>query len=145
MELVVDTNILYTFFWKDSLAKRVLMRMGLELFSPEFALEEINAHESDILKKTGLSLEEFVLLRKDIAIAVGFIPIEEYREFLSEALSIVPDSNDVDFLALALKLKLKLPLWSNDALLKKQNSVRVFSTSDLLHKPEFRDAIFPDE
>lgn len=143
MELVVDTNVLYTYFWKGSFARRVLMRMGLKLFSPEFALEEINAHESDIAKKTGLSSDEFKLLRKDLAIAVGFIPIEEYREFLSEALSIAPDSNDVDFLALALKLK--LPLWSNDALLKKQKSVRVFSTPDLLNKPEFRDAIIPDE
>ena len=143
MELVVDTNILYTFFWKNSFSRRFLMRMSLELYSPEFALEEINAHESEILTKTGLPEEEFSKLKGDLAIAVAFIPIEEYKELLESALNISPDPNDVDFLALAMKLK--LPLWSNDTLLKKQNKVEVFSTSDLLDKPEISDVLFPDE
>ena len=51
--------------------------------------------------------------------------------------------NDIDFLALAMKLK--LALWSNDSLLKKQNKVEVFSTMDLLNKPEFSEVLFPDE
>lgn len=143
MELVVDTNILYTYFWENSFARRFLMRMSLELYSPEFSLEEINAHESDILTKTGLSKEEFSKLKGDLAIAVGFIPIEEYKNFLESALKVSPDSNDIDFFALAIKLK--LPLWSNEALLKKQNKVEVFSTLDLLDKPEISDVIFPDE
>ena len=143
MKLVVDTNILYTFFWKDSFARRFLMRMSLELYSPEFALEEINAHESDILKKTGISKEEFKNLKRDLAIAVEFVPLEEYEEQLKSALKFSPDSDDVDFLALAIKLK--LPLWSNERPLKKQGKVEVLSTSDLLHKPDFVDIIFPDE
>lgn len=143
MELVVDTNILYTYFWDKSFARRFLMRMSLELFSPEFSLEEINAHESDILNKTKLSKEEFKKLRDDLAIAVEFIPLEEYEKFLKTALKFSPDPNDIDFFALALKLS--LPLWSNEASLKKQNKVNVFSTSDLLDKPEFSDVLFPDE
>ena len=143
MELVVDTNILYTYFWVKSLARRFLMKMDLELFSPEFALEEVNANESDILKKTGLSKKEFNDARYNLAIAVEFIPIEEYEKFLKPALKFSPDPNDIDFLALAIKLK--LPLWSNDSLLKKQNKVEVFSTMDLLNKPEFSEVFFPDE
>lgn len=142
MELVVDTNILYTFFWKKSLARKILMKTNLGLFSPEFALEEINAHESDILKKTGLSKKEFRQLRTDLAIAVEFIPLEEYKKFLKPASDISPDPNDVDFFALALKLS--CPIWSNDSLFKKQNKAIVFSTLDLLKKPEFFEAIFPD-
>lgn len=143
MELVVDTNILYTYFWKNSFARRFLMRMSLELYSPEFALEEINAHESDILMKTGISSEEFKSLKEDLAIAVEFISLEEYAEFLKPTSEFSPDSADADFLSLAMKLK--LPLWSNESLLKKQNKVEVFSTSDLLDKPEFSDVLFPDE
>lgn len=143
MELVVDTNILYTYFWKNSFARRYLMRMSLELYSPEFALEEINAHESDILAKTDISKEEFKKLKEDLAIAVEFIPLEGYKEFLKLVLDFSPDSKDVDFLSLAMKLK--LPLWSNESSLKKQNKVEVFSTSDLLDKPEFADVLFPDE
>ena len=142
MELVVDTNILYTYFWEKSLARRFLMKMDLELFSPEFALEEINSNESDILKKTGLSKKEFDDARSNLAIAVEFIPLEEYKQFLKPALKFSPDPNDIDFLALAMKLK--LPLWSNDSLLKKQIKVRIFSTLDLLNKPEFSEVLFPD-
>src|SRR3989344_6970287 len=134
---------MYTYFWKNSFARRFLMRMSLELSAPEFALEEINAHESDISKKTGISKEEFKKLREDLAIAVEFIPLEEYKEFLKSVLNFSPDSKDVDFLSLAMKLK--IPLWSNEALLKKQSKVEVFSTMDLLNKPEFVDVLFPDE
>ena len=116
--------------------------MDLELFSPEFALEEINSNESDILKKTGLSKKEFDDARSNLAIAVEFIPLEEYKQFLKPALKFSPDPNDIDFLALAMKLK--LPLWSNDSLLKKQIKVRIFSTLDLLNKPEFSEVLFPD-
>ena len=143
MELVVDTNILYTYFWEKSLARRFLMKMDFKLFSPEVALEEINANESDILKKTGLSKKEFNDTRSNLAIAVELIPLEEYEKFLKPALKFSPDPNDVDFLALAMKLK--LPLWSNDSGLKKQNKVKIFSTFDLLNKPEFSEVLFPDE
>jgi predicted nucleic acid-binding protein len=127
MELVVDTNVLYTFFWKKSFVRRVLMRMDFRLYSPEFALEEINAHESDILKKTALSAREFKEIKSDLAIAVEFIPLEEYKELLDSAFKIAPDGNDVDFFALAMKMK--VPLWSNDSLLKKQKKVLGFCSS----------------
>ena len=137
LQLVVDTNILYTFFWEKSVARKLLMRQELLLYSPEFALEEINAHVSDICKRAGISEEEFRKLRSDLAIAVAFMPAEEYAGFLPEALGISPDGNDVDFVALSLKLK--FPLWSNDAALKKQAKVKVLSTGELLKEPEFAD------
>jgi predicted nucleic acid-binding protein len=139
MKLIVDTNILFTFFWDNSLAKKLLMKINLELFSPEFALEEINKYKEDILEKTGISEKQFKQHRRDIAIAVEFIPLEEYKAFLKQAIKISPDQNDIDFFALALKLK--LPIWSNDSLLKKQNKIKIFSTKDLLEKKEFFEAI----
>ena len=36
MELVVDTNILYTYFWNNSFARRFLMRMSLEFKDVDF-------------------------------------------------------------------------------------------------------------
>jgi len=38
MEFVVDTNVLFTFFWEGSFTKKLLVKQELELFSPEFAL-----------------------------------------------------------------------------------------------------------
>lgn len=129
MKFVVDTNVLFTFFWKESFTKGILIDQDLEFFSPEFALREVNEHRDEILKKTGISPEEFKRLRTDLAICVEFIPLEEYSEFLQRASSI-PDPNDVDFIALALKLD--LPIWSNDPHLKEQSEVKVFSTKELI-------------
>jgi len=142
MELVVDTNIMYSFFWEKSLTRKLLMKMDLKLFSPEFALEEINAHKPDILKKTKISESKFQQIRKDLAIAVIFVPLKEYKEFLKTASLTSPDPNDSDFFALALKLN--VPLWSNDSLLKKQTKIKVLSTSDLLERQDFFEAAFPD-
>lgn len=131
MKFVVDTNVLFTFFWKNSFTKGLLVDQDLEFFAPEFALEEINKYSNEILEKTNISLEKFKELRTDLAIFVEFIPLEEYKQFLPEALSLIPiHPDDADFLALALKLK--LPIWSNDPHLKQQSKVKVYSTSDLL-------------
>ena len=139
MEFVVDTNILFTYFWKQSFTKKILMNQKLRLFSPEFSLEEINNYKSEIIKKTNITEKEFNNIRMDLAIAVEFIPITEYKEFLKQALKTTPDKNDIDFIALALKLK--LPIWSNDSLLKNQDKVKIFSTSDLMSYPKFINII----
>ena len=59
MKFVVDTNILFTFFWKNSFTKGLLVDQDLEYFAPEYSLEEINKYTDEILKKTGISLEKF--------------------------------------------------------------------------------------
>ena len=131
MKFVVDTNVLFTFFWKDSFTKGLLVDQDLEFSAPEFALEEINKHTDEILKKTGISLDKFKELRRDLAIFVEFIPLKEYKEFLPNALSLIPMyPNDIDFLALALKLGLQI--WSNDPHLKKQSKVKVYTTSEFI-------------
>ncbi|HJH25486.1 MAG TPA: hypothetical protein C5S37_01660 [Methanophagales archaeon] len=61
---------------------------------------------------------------------VKVFALSEYRGFLSDAKTIPPDPDDVDFAALALKLD--CPLWSNDKELKQQSVVKIFSTSDLI-------------
>jgi len=131
VRLVADTNILFSFFWKKSLSRKILSSGAAELFSPEFALEEINAYESEIRRKTGLSKEEFRESRKELALLVGFVPVEEYRRFFKSLLS-VPDKDDIDFLALALHIG--CPIWSQDKALKRQGAVTVYSTAELLPK-----------
>ena len=130
MELVVDTNVMFSFFWKGSMVKKLLMDQDVLLFAPEFALEEINKYEKEIIRKAKITKKEFNFLREELAIAIEFIPLKDYNNYLKKSLDFSPDENDVDFFALALKLK--IPLWSNDKLLKKQNVVRVLETKDVL-------------
>jgi len=136
MKLIVDTNILFSYFWKYSITRRVLMSQDMQLFAPEFALEEINKYKKDIMNKNNLNDEEFEHIMFNLAIAIQFIPIDEYTKTLKTALKISPDKNDIDFFALAIKLK--LPIWSNDAKLKKQNKIGIIPTAELINRPEIK-------
>ncbi len=138
MKLVVDTNVLFTFFWKNSVFKNISEK-AVELYSPEYALEEINRYESEIRDKTSISREEFKKLKQKVALTVDFIPLETYAASFRETLSLAREySNkeceeiikDIDFFALALYLH--IPLWSNDALLKKQSKILVFTTREII-------------
>lgn len=129
MRFVVDSNVLFTFFWKDSFSKGILVDQDFDFFAPELALEEIKRNSEHILKKTGILKEKFKELLNDIAIFVEFVPVEEYKEFLHKA-DCISDKNDIDFIALGLKLN--CPVWSNDPHLKEQSLVKVFGTDEFI-------------
>jgi predicted nucleic acid-binding protein len=131
MKLVVDTNILFSFFWKDSFTCRLLKELDLELISPIFALEEVKKYRLEIMKKTKLSISEFNTLVEDLKKYVLFISEKDYNIFKNKSLEFSPDKGDIDFFALCLKEKCFL--WSNDFLLKEQDKVEVLSTKELVN------------
>jgi predicted nucleic acid-binding protein len=130
MKLVVNTNILFSFFNEKSKARELSILPELELYSPSFSLDEIEKNKLEILKRFSLSESQFSLIRNLLIAVIKFVPKEEYSKFFSEAKKISPDPDDVDFFALALKLN--CPLWSEDKRLKKQSRIKVFSTSELV-------------
>ncbi len=139
MDLVVDSNVLFTFFWKNSTFRKISTIQELELFVPLYALEEIDKYATYIITKTELSNEEFKQLKKELAIIIRFISEKEYKSFINKADSLIKSlpkddylelSHDIDFFALALKLK--CPIWSNDKLLKKQSKVKILNTKDII-------------
>jgi len=138
MRLVVDSNVLFTFFWKDS-AFRNILNKSIELFAPEYALEEINEHSSEIIKKTSCSESEFKKLKTDLALKVVFVPLEEYSSDFPRVISMADQLineeytefvKDIDFFALAVKIS--CPIWSNDKLFKKQSKLLVFTTKEII-------------
>lgn len=111
----------------------------MELYTPEYALEEINAHKAEIMEKNELTEEMFNSIRFDIAIAIKFIPLEKYAPYIKKSLKFCPDPNDVDFFALAQMMK--LPLWSNDSKLREQKLIQIISTKELLEKREIKNIL----
>jgi len=130
MKFVVDANVLFSFFWKDSFTKRLLMGKYFELCAPEFSLEEIDKYRDEIMRKAKIGLDEFVEMRRELILYVDFFPLNSYGKFLKRAIEICPDRDDVDYFALALKLG--VGIWSNDKLLKGQEAVKVLNTMDVL-------------
>ena len=139
MKLVVDSNVLFTFFWKNSAFNKLSTNQNLAFFSPEYALEEINKYAFEIIKKSKIFKDDFTKLKKELALLVEFISLKEYSHLFKEAELLIknPSKNeasellgDIDFFALALKLN--SIIWSNDYLFKKQSTIKVVTTKEIL-------------
>ena len=132
-KLVVETNILYSFFWKNFPTHKLLKSIvstGIDLISPEFAFKELKKHKEEILFEARIRTSEFNELLSLLSTFVEFIEESKYIEFIDEAKSLIPKHlKDVDFFALAIRLN--CPLWSNEELHKKQSRVKIFDTDEL--------------
>ena len=139
MRFVADSNILFTFFWKNSVFNKLSEKQELNLYSPEYALEEISKYAYDIMQKAKITKNEFKNKREELTRIIQFVSLNEYSELLKKMHDIIKNlpqdeydelTKDIDFLALALKLN--CPIWSNDKLLKKQNFINVLSTKEII-------------
>jgi len=100
------------------------------LFSPKFALEELEEHRKEIMKKSRIYEDDFRRLTNVLREHVIFMAEEFYAEFIPLALEITPDKDDANFVALALKINASL--WSNDKRLKEIENIEVLGTKELL-------------
>lgn len=130
MRIAVDTNILFSFFWEQSLTKKLLISSGFELISPEIALKELERYSSEIINKLKINKKDFYNKLEKLKLIVKFIKKEEYSKFLPQAEKISPDKDDAEFLALCMKYSCFL--WSNDSALKQQNKIKVLSTEEII-------------
>src|SRR3989344_8925900 len=133
MRLVVDTNILFSFFRENPVRSIIInaQLIGLDLYTPEFAIEELKVHKKDLVKYTKVHTTQqldniFELLPK----YVKTIPLEVYVEEKEQGKKISPDPKDSPFFSLALKLNAHI--WSNEPRLKKQTSLNVYSTRAIM-------------
>lgn len=130
MLLVADANILFSFFNPKSKAREIVLSGYVGLFSPIFLLKELGEHKEEIKEKFELNEVQFILTLELIKRIVEFVPLRDFKEFVKEADAISPDIDDTQYLSLALRLN--LPIWSNDARLKQQSRIRIFSTTELV-------------
>jgi predicted nucleic acid-binding protein len=136
MRLVVDMNILFSFFKKWTFTRRLITQHDLVLYAPSYALKEIKKYENEIKKKGKIDASVFDLYKQIVSWFVTFVPSTEYESCKEEAIAISPDPDDVVYFALALKLQ--CPIWSNDKALKKQSSVKIFSTPEVKNELSVR-------
>jgi len=134
MEIVVDTNILFSFFRKDSITRKIIIKGSKYFFfhSPETCLIELRKYKELICQKAKISFEDFEEDTLFLSIFIKIVPISEIKNFIPKAREISPDIEDIPIFALALKLN--CPIWSNDKELKKQNVVKVYSTKELIEE-----------
>lgn len=143
MKLVVDANILFSFFKKDSTPRELILdpelKYGLELFAPALMLEEISRHKSEICPKFSLAPKDFDVMFSSIRLFVNAVDNRVFDKFFPEAKTALSGNvKDVPYAALSFWFKEQgneIFVWSNDKglkVLEKRRGIRVFSTGELV-------------
>lgn len=133
MKLVVDTNILVSFFRANPVHEIITesKSFNLSLYSPQHAIDELKKEsvKQDILIYSGLSLKRFNEEVSKLKTIIQIIPNKFFIDYQSEAKKLIHEK-DVPFFALALKLN--CPIWSNEPRFKKQSKVDVLSNREII-------------
>lgn len=132
MDLVVDTNIIFSALIAGGKTRELIITGPVDLTVPEFFYTELNAHRDDIQEKTGLQQQDLAVLINLLFEHIRVIPRDEFDDRLPRARALIADvdPDDVPFLALALHLD--AGLWSDDEHLQEQDAVDVWRTHELV-------------
>ena|SRR3989344_4564856 len=131
MQLVVDSNILLSFF-RDNPVRFIIVNaelLGISLYTPEYVINELKNNKSDILKYSKLTSSQFNKALSELSKFIEIVPKTSFDMFKSQAKELI---HDKDIPVFALALKLDCPIWSKEPRFKKQSSVKILSTSDLI-------------
>ena len=130
MELVGDTNIVFSLFKKDSFTRKFVKENNLKLLSPDWLSKELDKYAGEICLKAKIPLESFGKAKKSV---LKLISIREpSKESLSKTSKLISHKSDVPFLALSLEHN--IPIWSNDPHFQEESikeEVKVFKTNEL--------------
>ena len=127
MELVGDTNIVFSLFKKSSFTNKFLKEQDIKLFAPAQLIKQLHKYSDDVCSKAKISKQTFL---KDISLLPELIEFKEPSSlFKHKASKLISHKSDVSFLALALELN--IPIWSNDDHFKEQSEIPVFKTHEL--------------
>lgn len=126
----MDANILFSALIRFSKTLEIILNPKFEIVTPDFILEELIEHKEEISRKSKLSYANILTAIMLLSNKVDFISVDEYKEFLSSAVEISPDEDDVDYFALAMKTD--CGIWSDDKHFKMQGKIRVYNTGEIV-------------
>lgn len=131
MNIVIDTNVLFSALIKDSYTRKIILEYEFYLLFPEYIFVEFKRYKKEVIKKSGLSLEEFDTLFNLLLKNVIIVPNSRINLFKKEAVEIAKgiDLDDAVFFATALAFN--AVIWSDDKDLKKQDKVKVYNSFEI--------------
>ena len=132
MKIVIDANVFFSAFIRErSDVRKLIVSQHLELFSPEWLLEEFEKNQGMLLKKMD-NKEKFLETKELFFSFIKIVPKEMYEDRIDIVKAELKDNKkDVPYVALALYLN--IPLWTNDQGIKKrQKLVKVLTMSELI-------------
>lgn len=130
MKLVIDANIVISILIKNGTNRQIFFSGKHSFYAPLALMDEVRRNIIGIQKKSGMEYTELSMLLETIMQKVIFIETKKYSALIRRALIISPDYKDFPYFALAMHLK--CALWSNEKKLKKQGTVKVYNTEELI-------------
>lgn len=145
MKIIVDTNIIFSALLSpDGKISDLLLNSAevFEFYSPLFILEELENHNTKLLKISGFSQKELDFIKYIIFKKIELIDLEFIQESTFEkAIELTKNVDEFDAPFIALALELDAPLWSGDKKLingLSKKGVDWILTTDILY--EIRDS-----
>jgi predicted nucleic acid-binding protein len=134
MHLIIDTNVFMSALIKDGLTRYLIVNSPFKLLIPEQELIEIKKYQYIISKKSQQSHEDLVILISELLKYIRIIRNKNLLPFRERAKKIMHKigKKDVPFIAAAIALN--CPIWSDDKHFKKQKTIKVFTTKEMLDK-----------
>jgi predicted nucleic acid-binding protein len=136
LKLVIDANILFSAIIKDGITRRLILDDRLQLFSPDFILDEYKKHFQLLVKKSGLNEIDVHRLSIILLSKVKLIDFSELVHYKDASRHLTIDPDDEPYIACALAIG--ADIWSRDKHLK-QPRVKCWSTEELVKKLLSRD------
>ena len=132
MNVVIDSNILFSALIKDSITRKLILEYDEFFLFPEYIFEEMEKHKEELFKKSRMNIEDFNKLLQLLLQKVVIVPNEVLYSRRKEAVEIIKDidPNDAIFLACALAYPDTI-LWSEDKRLKMQTKIKVLNTKEI--------------
>ncbi len=132
MRFIVDTNVAFSFFRKDSVVRSIILSPFVDLYAPKELFRELAKYKERVCEIAEIEIEEF---DEDVALIAELVESVEKWEYEKELLNAqqllsAHTKSDAPFVGLALHLN--IPIWSQDKALKRENLVQVFSTEELV-------------
>ena len=133
MIFIIDSNIIFSALLKEGKIRELLIDSPFILYAPEATLVEIRKHEEVILKKSGLTKDEFRTLFGFIIGNISIVNKEDYKKYIVEAEEIIGsvDRDDIPFIALALAIP-NDGIWTEDNHFQKQKKIPIWKTEDII-------------
>ncbi|MBI3036559.1 PIN domain-containing protein [Candidatus Woesearchaeota archaeon] len=134
MIIVVDVNPLLAALIRDSTTRDIIVNSGFEFCFPEPALHKIRKYKNYIIKKSGLSELEYLVILHTLLRFMRIISAEEIMQHWDEAKQVMGhiDPEDVTFIATALSQD-EAVIWSDDAHFDKQDKIINLKTKDVIN------------
>ena len=133
MNIIIDSNVLFSALIKDSLTRKLILDYDGTFLFPSYIFEEYEKHKKELIKKTGMEDADIQKLINLILKKVFIVPNEILDSYREEALNVIGkiDPDDVLFIACALAYENSI-IWSDDKKLKNQTRVKVLNTSEII-------------